>query len=184
MCGVDGKFFSPMVDIAAGRPIKDVRRILDVASGTMVEGAVCSAAQPCWPIVQKPATITAADGTLLGSISARDLVGYYARGASVAWLRMEHLINAPLLVVAWAVDPDSFFFAYVRDGKLVAVRPPARPTHATRVPDSYSKAAAKRVQRGETPADEVLPAGVLRESLIVVARRRFLLMLFVKQPSR
>jgi hypothetical protein len=95
----------------------------------MVVGATCSEVDPCWPIVQKPVTILADDGTKLGSISARGLVSYYARGAAVMWRKMDHMLTGSLLDVAWAVDPKSFFFTHVRDGKLIAVAPPARVTH-------------------------------------------------------
>ena len=37
--------------------------------------------------------------------------------------------------------------------------------------------------RAEMPSDEVLPAGVVRKDLVIVARRRFLLMLFADAGS-
>eukprot|EP00966_Prymnesium_polylepis_P278769 6440055-Prymnesium_polylepis.1 len=47
-------------------------------------------------------------------------VSYYARGAAVTWLKMDHMLTGSLLDVACAVDPKSFFFTHVRDGKLIA----------------------------------------------------------------
>ena len=114
-------------NIRGGRPLRNQGRVLDVAAPSMVVGAQCSATEPCWVMAQTSVHVTASDGTTLRSVGARDLLTYLARGKSMALPRAAHLIKEELIEVLWAVDPTSFFFAYVRssDHKLVAVPVPA-----------------------------------------------------------
>ena len=79
----------------------------------MMVGGDCSAADACWVVAQDALDVVAEDGTSLGSVFARDLLSYYARGKGMAHKGTEHLVKEELLDVLWAVDPHSFFFAYV-----------------------------------------------------------------------
>ena len=91
----------------------------------------------------------------------------------MAYKKTEHLVKEELLDVLWAVDPHYFFFAYVDADarKLVAVQPPAR-VGAFRVPVTRSEAAQARVVAGDAWADELLPAGVKFQRLVLVLRTR------------
>lgn len=97
--------------ISQGRPLNENERILDVAMPSMLYGADCSAAHPCWVVAQEAVNVVAEDGTTLKSVSSRDVVSCYARGKAVSYRKTRHLILEPLLDVMWAIDPDSFFYA-------------------------------------------------------------------------
>ena len=113
--------------VTAGKALAEGARILDVAQPSMVIGADCSA-DPCWIIAEQAMDVVADDGRTLGSTKARQLVSYWARGKSVAYKGTQHLLHEQLLDVMWAVDPGSFFFAYLDSStrKLMAVPPPHR----------------------------------------------------------
>ena len=164
--------------VKAGQSLADTKRRLHVAALSMMVGGDCSAADACWVVAQDALDVVAEDGTILRSVFARDLLSYYARGKGMAYKGTEHLVKEELLDVLWAVDPHSFFFAYVDADarKLVAVQPPAR-VGAFRVPVTRSKAAQARVVAGDAWADELLPAGVKFQRLVLVLRKHGLLML-------
>ena len=164
--------------VKAGQSLADTKRRLHVAALSMMVGGDCSAADACWVVAQDALDVVAEDGTILRSVLARDLLSYYARGKGMAYKKTEHLVKEELLDVLWAVDPHSFFFAYVDADarKLVAVQPPAR-VGAFRVPVTRSKAAQARVVAGDAWADELLPAGVKFQRLVLVLRKHGLLML-------
>ena len=124
--GVDPDIISDIKDGLSVRQKGYRDRLIEVAHPSIFVGGDCSAEHPCWPLVQRALDVTGADGSKLHSVKARDLLSSLVHGKGVSWLHKDHLLLESLLLVLWAVDPQSYFFAYVDNGKLVAVMPPAR----------------------------------------------------------
>ena len=122
--------------IEAGTSIVERPDVLAVATGAMVTGADC-ATEPCWAAVQADAPLDVegeSEEPRLASTKSNAILkrcsGPVARKGVAG---QNHLIADSILFWLWAVDPDAYFFAYVRSGKLQALPTPARPD-SPRVP--------------------------------------------------
>ena len=101
-------------------------QVLGVATQSMIRGATCS---PCWVVagVQTPSGWP--EG--LTSLKSLAVLRYYSGNRKVAhtsWNGLAgQLIDHALLCVLWSVSPDSYFFAFPRDGVLQAVKATPNP---------------------------------------------------------
>jgi hypothetical protein len=102
--------------------------VMEAADASMVSGAVCGSSTPCWPIIGEAVDVFGDDNRKLRSQGGKSVVKYLAKGATAYESRPvpAHLFRTSLLDGPLIIDPGSFFFAYVWQGKLVAVTPPAR----------------------------------------------------------
>lgn len=78
-------------------------RRIDVASTGMVDGADCSAADPCWIAASSALGVTGDDGSHLQSTQSRNLLGFLMAGAAVTDRNADHLLMSDLLKVLWAM---------------------------------------------------------------------------------
>jgi len=127
----------------------------------MVLGADCSAGC-CWPMAGKNELlgVSADGGTVLMSKDSKALVKYYSKG--VARVNTPHLIDELLLLVLFAIDPSSFFFAYrTAESKLKALEQPTTPE------------GLRQLVSGQG-----LPAGIKAPALILVWRASGLRLIF------
>ena len=171
-----------MTTISACEPLQIAQSVyLDTVDASMFVSVPAGPSDlPCtWAVVQVAleTVVTSSAGRELASAKARDVLGHHARRKSLTYPRAPNLIALKLLEVLWAVDPDSFVFAYVRGGKLVLVNTPAK-VGAYRVPSTATQKDAAKVVAGTLDADEVLPANVQWTELLLLPRANGLLMLF------
>ena len=182
LCGV----MAPAIDTGDIRAIYDgtplrvqlpgATAVLDTAAASMIDGTLarpCSAEDPCWVVAQEPVDVADSYGKPLQSVRSRDLLINRARGKGMTERGAPNLILAPLLAVLWVVDPDSFFFAYVKpDSKLLTpVLPPAtNDLTVSRIPGLAIGKLKKAVEKGDVPSDQMLPEKVKPPELYLVLR--------------
>ena len=95
-----------------------------------------TATEPCWATVQAgaPLDVEGESGERrLASTKSNGILKRCSGPVARKGVGQNHLIADPILFWLWAVDPDAYFFAYVRSGKLQALPTPARPD-SPRVP--------------------------------------------------
>ena len=125
----------------------------------MVGGATCSMAEPCWVAAGAELLgVQAEDGDRLLSVRS----GHLLKRCSKPLSNHNHprLVSAGMLDALWRMDPDSYFYAHVQEGKLRALPPELSVDPALRIP-----AGAGAVTVGW------LPNGVTRGGLVLVWRR-------------
>ena len=150
------------------------QQVLDVVSSSMIVGAECTSSRCCWAMAGTENLLGVTDerGTKLQSYDSKALVKYWASKA-IRDQNYPGLVQDTLLYALWAVDPESYFFAYVDSSKkLQAVPLPSR-VGANRVPS-----AAGQLSAG-SPSDEILPTRIQRSDLVIIWRSHALLLLFV-----
>ena len=106
--------------ILNGRSVERVGSVLGVATQPMISGAVCD---PCW-VVGGALTPSGWPSGLVSTKSV-NLLKYYSGGA-VAHSNQKgstgQMLDDALLCVLWSISPDSYFFAFPKDGVLHAVK--------------------------------------------------------------
>ena len=111
--------------ILNGQSVERHGAILGVAMQSMVSGAVCD---PCW--VVGGGLTPGGWPSELESKKSIHLLKYYSGGA-VAHSNLKgstgQMIDPALLCVLWSISPDSYFFAFPKDGVLHAVKATATP---------------------------------------------------------
>jgi hypothetical protein len=151
----------------AGAQLENAEGVLDVASQSMVVGATCSTAEPCWATAGTELLgVQADDGARLSSVRSSHLLKRCSKPLSNH--NHPQLIRAGLLDALWRLDPDSYFYAHVQEGKLRALPLELSVDPALRIP-----AGAGAVTAGW------LPNGVTRGDLVLVWRRSGLRLLVV-----
>ena len=92
------------------------RRVVDVASPTVLEEHDCSAAAPCWALVRGDTPLAPfADGMQLASVCSMAWLRAYSHNTGCTERQLKRLrgvLNHDILTALHAMDPMSYVFAY------------------------------------------------------------------------
>ena len=92
------------------------RRVVDVASPTVLEEHDCSAVAPCWALVRGDTPLAPfADGMQLASVCSMAWLRAYSHNTGCTERQLKRLrgvLNHDILTALHAMDPMSYVFAY------------------------------------------------------------------------
>ena len=154
--------------ISTGTALLDFSNCLDLAPpALLIPDDHCSESSPCWiatttRLAMAGAPASVESNALLKTYGVNGKGGPLALPPdrvekSLVYQNYPDLISDSILFVLWMIDPESYDFYYVREGRIIVVRP-ASVASANRVPFSSASSHGG-------PDDVYLPAGVARTDL-------------------
>jgi len=104
------------------------RRVVDVASPTVLEEHDCSGAAPCWALVKEDTPLAPfAGGVQLSSLRSMGWLRTHSHNTgctqSASPRSLRGVLNHDILAALYAVDPMSYVFAYRTAENKVRYRP-------------------------------------------------------------